>query len=148
MMLLAMTALAGGCADTGPTPAEIDAAIGARQAMMAEMQAAMVSLGTQITSGQPEMLVVGAQARILRDHARAMTALFPAGSGPVSGRTTLVNDQVWADPAGFSRHAAALDKAASALAQFSEGGDPSRLMQHAMAVDATCVACHKAYRTE
>jgi cytochrome c556 len=148
MTLLAATALIGGCADTGPSPAQIDAAIGARQAAMAEMQAAMVAIGGQITGGAPEMAVVGAQARLLRDHARQITGLFPAGTGPVSGRATLVNDQVWADPAGFARHAAALDTAAAALEAFSERGDPRHLMQRAMAVDATCVACHKAYRVE
>ena len=82
-------------------------------------------------------------ARMLARWARAIPALFPAGSNV--GRTT-ANAAVWSDRPGFEVAAARYAEAAARLAQLAEANDKAGFAAQYQAVGETCGACHKAYR--
>ena len=82
-------------------------------------------------------------ARMLARWARAMPALFPAGSNV--GRTT-ANPAVWSDRPGFEAAAARYAEAATKLAQLAEANDKAGFAAQYQVVGETCGACHKAYR--
>ena len=82
-------------------------------------------------------------ARVLARWARAMPALFPAGSN--MGRTT-ANAAVWSDRPGFEAAAARYAEAASKLAQLADANDKAGFAAQYKMVGDACGACHKAYR--
>jgi cytochrome c556 len=117
-----------------------------RQTHMEEFNAAMQALGAQIMSKAPDRGTVRDNAIVLRDLARQLPSWFPPGTGTETGLATRAIPVIWQAPEDFKTKAEALLVATQALADFSTAGDMSRLMEKAVAVDAACVACHRAYQ--
>ena len=82
-------------------------------------------------------------AKALARWARAMPALFPAGS---DGPRTSANAAVWSDRPGFEAAAARYADAAARLAELADANDKAGFAAQYKVVGETCGACHKTYR--
>ncbi|MBA4353188.1 MAG: hypothetical protein C0409_00710 [Novosphingobium sp.] len=142
ILILAST----GGAWSSPITGNAETVVANRQARMEEFNAAMQGLGEQIMSQSPDRTIVQHNANIIRDLAKQLPAWFPAGTGPQSGIPTRAMPSIWQSPEDFAARSAALALSSQALADFASAGDMTRLMDKAVAVDAACVACHRAYQ--
>lgn len=135
-----------GAAWSAPVTVDASTVIADRQTQMEGFNAAMKGLGEQIMSGSPDRQAVQDNARIINDLAKQLPGWFPAGTGPEAAVPTRAMPAIWEAPEDFAAKSAALVTASQALLDFASAGDMTRLMDKAVAVDAACVACHKAYQ--
>jgi cytochrome c556 len=82
-------------------------------------------------------------AKMLARWAKAMPALFPAGS---DGGKTTANAAVWSDRPGFEKAAATYAEAATKLAALADANDKAGFAAQYKVVGQACGACHQAYR--
>ncbi len=85
--------------------------------------------------------VAGGMAR----WAAIIPSMFPAGSD--KGDTKAL-PEIWSDPAGFQKAAAAFGAASTKLATDAKAGDTDAVEADFKAVGQACGACHKAYRAK
>ena len=86
--------------------------------------------------------VAGGMAR----WAAIIPTMFPAGSD--KGGDTKALPEIWSDPAGFQKAAAAFGAAATKLATSAKAGDADAVEADFKALGQTCGACHKAYKAK
>ena len=103
--------------------------------------AAMIIKGE---SGKIEDLAT--HARALADLAKISASIFPAGSGPETGKTDAL-PEVWNDPEDFAEKIRSFIDLSAAFAEVASGGDRKRAggALGALAKDS-CKACHQKYR--
>ncbi|HET6305860.1 MAG TPA: cytochrome c [Rhodopila sp.] len=72
--------------------------------------------------------------------------LFPKGTE--TGGNTKALAEIWSDPAGFQKVAAAANAAAVKLASDAKAGDAAAVADDAKALGQQCGGCHKTYRAK
>ena len=93
------------------------------------------------TVGQPSDALL--RATILQQLALSLTNAFPAGS---AGEGSRALPAIWSDAAGFKARVDAIQAAAANLVTAARGTDMAAVATAQMAMNATCGACHMAFR--
>lgn len=102
-------------------------------------------LGNLTNAADAEDFVkAGIAADRLADNARALTGLWPKGSG---GAATAAKPKIWTDMDGFKAALAEFLSAAKSAAAAAKAKDIGALRQAAARTSRSCDTCHKAYRT-
>ncbi len=95
------------------------------------------------TKGDPK--TIEPVARGMARWAAIFPSLFPPGSD--KGETKAL-PEIWSDPAGFKKDAAAFGTASTKLADDAKAGNADAMEADFKAVGQACGACHKAYRAK
>jgi cytochrome c556 len=87
-----------------------------------------------------------APAKAIAKWAAVIPTLFPKGTE--TGGDTKALPEIWSDPAGFQKIAAAANEAATKLAVAAKAGDADEVAADTKLLGEQCGACHKAYRAK
>jgi cytochrome c556 len=79
--------------------------------------------------------------------AKQIPSLFPPGSDK-GNRPTKAKPAIWTDWATFEKDAAALDTAATKLADLAKANDKQGFVAQLKVVGGACLACHRRFRAE
>jgi cytochrome c556 len=85
-------------------------------------------------------------ARAIAKWSAVIPTLFPKGTE--TGNDTKALPEIWSDPAGFQKIAAALNDAANKLATDAKAGDADAVAADTKLMGEQCGACHKTYRAK
>ena len=141
---LACAGGAAGAQDTAMSPAEIAAG---RQASLMMSGVTMGAIKAALDAGAPAQSMGFSTAALTR-WARALPALFPAGTGPDAlGAATKAKAEIWSDRAGFDAKAGDYAVAAARLQDLVAAGDTAGAQAQFTVVRASCQSCHDAYRS-
>ena len=121
-------------------------AVQTRRAVFGQMTQALKFAANHWDDSASYDSLAQAGALIERD-AKALPALFPAGTGPQSGLDTAALDAIWSDRAGFESLVRQLATAAGRLAAVTPGSDSAQIRKEIKTVAATCRSCHRDYRS-
>lgn len=127
--------------ETGPSA---DALVAARQAGFRLNFVSFAAMKAAIARGD-DVKTLALPAGAIGSWARAMPALFPAGSATPQSKAL---PTIWSDRAGFDAAAADMAAAAAKLAEAAKAGDAAAFSAQYAVLGSTCGACHKKYRAE
>ena len=139
--LLALSAVSGAWAQSPP----IDV-IATREAGMDLTSAALGAMNLAVKANVEVKSFAGTGTSIAA-WAKVMPSLYPAGSDKGS-RPTKAKPEIWTNWAEFEKDAAALDTAATKLAELAKANDTAGFTAQVKEVGAACGACHKAFRSQ
>jgi cytochrome c556 len=119
--------------------------IAVRQAVMSLQGGDFAYLRAVVTAkGDVKPLEVPAKAII--KSTTVIPTLFPKGTE--TGGDTRALPEIWSDPAGFQKIAAAATDVATKLAAAAKAGDADEVAADTKLLGEQCSACHKAYRAK
>ena len=120
-----------------------DEAIAARQKLMKEQGAAMRSISDKMKAGQVQAVV--ADAKILEDTSKKITALFPEGS--VNPATSRAKPEIWQKWSEFEDNAKKLNSQVKMLEDTAKTGNAEATGKMVADIGrATCGGCHNSFR--
>jgi cytochrome c556 len=112
---------------------------------MKAMGDAAGKVGKSFQSGSPDLNVIRQAAAQIASLAPKVVSWFPAGTGPVVGKTR-AKAEIWQKPEDFASKAHDLSQAATDFNDAAKLGDMNRIKVTFGAMGKTCKACHDLYR--
>jgi cytochrome c556 len=94
----------------------------------------------------PDLAMVARNAARIQMLAEMIPDLFTANTTAVTSVKTRALPAVWTNKADFDAKAAALSKAAGAVAAAAKSGDVAATKTAAGEINKACTACHEGYR--
>jgi cytochrome c556 len=140
-VVLASTGVAG----SGVAKADGLDPIAVRQAMMS-LQGGDFAYIRAVLAAKGDVKPLEVPAKAIIKSTAVIPTLFPKGTE--SGGDTRALPEVWSDPAGFQKIAAAATDAATKLAAAAKAGDADEVAADTKLLGEQCGACHKAYRAK
>jgi cytochrome c556 len=140
-VILASTAIArwGAAKADGLDP------IAVRQAVMS-LQGGDFAYIRAVLAANGDVKPLEVPAKAIIKSTAVIPSLFPKGTE--SGGDTRALPEVWSDPAGFQKIAAAATDAATKLAAAAKAGDADKVAADTKLLGEQCGACHKKYRAK
>lgn len=119
----------------------------ARKDLMRANGRALASIQPMMRNEQPWNAQTAAAAMTaVRDGARTVPSLFPAGSGPQAGIETRALPAIWEQRAAFEAQATAIANAADQLLTLAQANNEAGFRAGLSAVGQVCGSCHTAFR--
>ena len=140
-VVLASTGVAG----SGAAKADGLDPIAVRQAVMS-LQGGDFAYIRAVLAAKGDVKPLEVPAKAIIKSTAVIPTLFPKGTE--SGGDTRALPEVWSDPAGFQKIAAAATDAATKLAAAAKAGDADEVAADTKLLGEQCGACHKAYRAK
>ncbi len=134
---IAVAAIGTAHAQTGPNLIEY------RQVSMALLGSNFAGIRA-VAAAKGDVKTLENPAKAMQRFAAIVPALFPQGTA--AGNNTKALPEVFSDPAGFAKAAAALGEASGALSAAAKTGDADAVALQLKAVGDACGACHRTYR--
>jgi cytochrome c556 len=119
--------------------------IAVRQAVMS-LQGGDFAYIRAVLAAKGDVKPLEVPAKAIIKSTAVIPTLFPKGTE--SGGDTRALPEVWSDPAGFRKIAAAATDAATKLAAAAKAGDSDEVAADTKLLGEQCGACHKAYRVK
>jgi cytochrome c556 len=119
--------------------------IAVRQAVMA-LQGGDFAFIRSVVAAKGDVKPLEVPAKAIIKSTAVIPALFPTGTE--SGGNTKALPEIWSDPAGFQKIAAAATDAATKLAAAAKAGDADEVAADTKLLGEQCGTCHKAYRAK
>jgi cytochrome c556 len=119
--------------------------IAVRQAVMS-LQGGDFAYIREVLAAKGDVKPLEVPAKAIIKSTSVIPTLFPKGTE--SGGDTRALPEVWSDPAGFRKIAAAATDAATKLAAAAKAGDADEVAADTRLLGEQCGACHKAYRAK
>ncbi len=119
--------------------------IAVRQAVMS-LQGGDFAYIRAVLAAKGDVKPLEVPAKAIIKSTAVIPTLFPKGTE--SGGDTRALPEVWSDPAGFQKIAAAATDAATKLAAAAKAGDADEVAADTKLLGEQCGACHKAYRAK
>jgi cytochrome c556 len=119
--------------------------IAVRQAVMS-LQGGDFAYIRAVLAAKGDVKPLEVPAKAIIKSTAVIPTLFPKGTE--SGGDTRALPEVWSDPAGFQKIAAAATDAATKLATAAKAGDFDEVAADTKLLGEQCGACHKAYRVK
>jgi cytochrome c556 len=146
MTLCAAVVLAStGVAGSGAAKADGLDPIAVRQAVMS-LQGGDFAYIRAVLAAKGDVKPLEVPAKAIIKSTAVIPTLFPKGTE--SGGDTRALPEVWSDPTGFQKIAAAATDAATKLAAAAKAGDADEVAADTKLLGEQCGACHKAYRAK
>lgn len=120
--------------------------IESRQTNFKAMGSAFKGINDELKKDTPDMALIQANARKMKDLAAQLPNWFPKGSGPETGAKTGALPVIWTDGAGFAKARNGLGTEVDKLAQAAGSGDLTALRAQVRATGAACKSCHQTFR--
>jgi cytochrome c556 len=140
-VVLASTGVAG----SGAAKADGLDPIAVRQAVMS-LQGGDFAYIRAVLAAKGDVKPLEVPAKAIIKSTAVIPTLFPKGTE--SGGDTRALPEVWSDPAGFQKLAAAATDVATKLAAAAKAGDADEVAADTKLLGEQCGACHKAYRAK
>ncbi len=99
-----------------------------------------------VVTGKGDVKQLEAPASAMAKWAAVIPTLFPKGTE--TGGDTKALPEIWSDPAGFQKVAAAFGEATTKLATDAKAGAADAVAADMKLVGEQCGACHKTYRAK
>jgi cytochrome c556 len=119
--------------------------IAVRQAVMS-LQGGDFAYIRAVLAAKGDVKPLEVPAKAIIKSTGVIPTLFPKGTE--SGGDTRALPEIWSDPAGFQKIAAAATDAATKLAAAAKAGDADEAAADTKLLGEQCAACHKAYRAK
>jgi cytochrome c556 len=119
--------------------------IAVRQAVMS-LQGGDFAYLRAVVAAKGDVKPLEVPAKAIIKSTAVIPTLFPKGTE--SGGDTRALPEIWSDPAGFQKIAAAATDAATKLAAAAKAGDADEVAADTKLLGEQCGACHKAYRAK
>jgi cytochrome c556 len=119
--------------------------IAVRQAVMS-LQGGDFAYIRAVLAAKGDVKPLEVPAKAIMKSTAVIPTLFPKGTE--SGGDTRALPEVWSDPAGFQKIAAAARDAATKLAAAAKADDADEVAADTKLLGEQCGACHKAYRAK
>jgi cytochrome c556 len=119
--------------------------IAVRQAVMS-LQGGDFAYIRAVLAAKGDVKPLEVPAKAIIKSTTVIPTLFPKGTE--SGGDTRALPEVWSDPGGFQKIAAAATDAATKLAAAAKAGDADEVAADTKLLGEQCGACHKAYRAK
>jgi cytochrome c556 len=116
-----------------------------RHEAMEGLGKAMKALHRDLHSNTPDINAIRAQTSTMAATARKIPAFFPAGTGPVVGKTR-AKPEIWQKQDVFIQKSRDFLAAAQAIDAAAQTGDVNKVMAAHDKVDKACKACHDPFR--
>lgn len=146
MTLCAAVVLAStGVAGSGAAKADGLDPIAVRQAVMS-LQGGDFAYIRAVLAAKGDVKPLEVPAKAIIKSTAVIPTLFPKGTE--NGGDTRALPEVWSDPTGFQKIAAAATDAATKLAAAAKAGDADEVAADTKLLGEQCGACHKAYRAK
>src|SRR5271157_5528622 len=137
--------VAMGAAPSGVAKADGLDPIAVRQAVMS-LQGGDFAYIRAVLAANGDVKPLEVPAKAIIKSTAVIPTLFPKGTE--SGGDTRALPEVWSDPTGFQKIAAAATDAATKLAAAAKAGDADEVAADTKLLGEQCGACHKAYRAK
>jgi len=121
-------------------------AVKARQANFKQLGGAFKAINDQLKTDKPDLAVIKASARKMKDLAAQEATWFPAGSGPEAGVKTAAKPDIWSDAAGFAAGVKRLQAETTRLADAANSGSLDAVKAQVATTAKACGGCHDKYR--
>jgi cytochrome c556 len=135
--------VAMGAAPSGIARADGLDPIAVRQAVMS-LQGGDFAFIRSVVTAKSDVKPLEVPAKAIIKSTTVIPTLFPKGTE--TGGDTKALPEIWSDPAGFQKIAAAATDAATKLAAAAKAGDADEVAADTKLLGDQCGACHKAYR--
>ncbi|MDT7950344.1 MAG: cytochrome c [Acetobacteraceae bacterium] len=116
-----------------------------RQSMM-ELQQGVLGAMKAAVAQKVDVKPFTVGAKGLAESAKVIAAMFPPGTEKANETRAL--PAIWSDKADFAAKSKALQEAAEKLVTLADADDKAGFATQFVAVDKTCVSCHRQYRAK
>jgi cytochrome c556 len=128
------------------TPADVAAFMHDRHERYEGIGDALKGINRELKGGSPSIPTIQRHAAHIAQFAPQVPSLFPAGTGPETGRRTRAKAEIWSDSETFRQRALAFDREATRFNQAAQSGDLTAIRATLPDLSGACKNCHDRFR--
>lgn len=129
-----------------PDPVAVQRAVDARVAKYKQIGKANKAIKDELAQGQPNLVNVQANARVIEALAKQIPSWFPPGTGQQPGVNSEALPVIWQQVPTFKQRAAGLAGTAHQVAAVAGTGNLDATRAAAANIGLACKACHDTFR--